>query len=86
MMSAMKNTSIIISDELGAFIEREVASGRYASASEVVRDSLRLLERRALEREQLRTAILAGEESGPAEPFDMDEFLTELRGEAPKRA
>lgn len=73
------NTSIVISDELRDFVEREVASGRYSSASEVLRDGLRLLEERALRRERLRAAIIEGEESGPAEAFDIDSFLAEQR-------
>lgn len=71
------NTSIVLSDELREFVEREVASGRYSSASEVLRDGLRLLEQRALQRERLKAAIVEGEESGPAEPFDLDSFLAD---------
>ena len=41
----MAITNVSLSDELVAFIESEVASGGYASASEVVRDGLRLLRR-----------------------------------------
>lgn len=74
-----RNTSIVLSDELREFVEREVASGRYSSASEVLRDGLRLLEDQALKRERLRLAIMEGEESGPAEDFDMETFLAEQR-------
>jgi antitoxin ParD1/3/4 len=60
-----------------------VASGRYASASEVLRDGLRLIEEREQFRraklEALRAAIREGLESGEAEPFDMDTFLVEAR-------
>jgi len=70
-----RNTSIVLSDELLAFVEREVVSGRYASSSEVVREGLRLLEDRALKRERVREALIAGEESGPAEAFDLEAFL-----------
>lgn len=50
-------------------IQRQVRSGRYASASEVVREGLRLIEEREAEREArleaLRTEIARGRESGP---------------------
>ena len=65
------------------FIKELVASGRYASASEVVRDGLRLLEEReqlhAAKLETLRSEIRAGLESGPAEPHDMASIKAEAR-------
>jgi antitoxin ParD1/3/4 len=65
------------------FIAELIDSGRYASASEVMRESLRLLE----EREQLRLAkleglrreISAGLASGPPEPFNIDALKAEAR-------
>jgi antitoxin ParD1/3/4 len=54
------------------FIKQQVESGRYSSASEVVRDALRLLEEqedwRAAQLEVLRRQIQAGVESGPGVP------------------
>jgi antitoxin ParD1/3/4 len=41
----MATMNVSLSDEFVAFVESEVASGEYASASEVVRDGLRLLQR-----------------------------------------
>ncbi|MDP4023873.1 type II toxin-antitoxin system ParD family antitoxin [Methylobacterium sp. NEAU 140] len=65
------------------FVRELVASGRYASASEVVRDGLRLVgEReqvRAAKLEALRQDIREGLESGPPEPFDMAEIIAEAK-------
>lgn len=65
------------------FISNLLRSGRYASASEVVRDSLRLLEEREKLREAklkaLRREIAAGLESGPGEPLHMDAIKADAR-------
>jgi antitoxin ParD1/3/4 len=51
------------------FVRRQLTSGRFASASEVVREGLRLMEEREAEREArlevLRAEIARGRESGP---------------------
>ena len=55
-------------------IQRQVRSGRFASASEVVREGLRLIEARDAERdarlEALRTEISRGRDSGPGVPAE----------------
>ena len=65
------------------FISGLIKSGRYASASEVMRDSLRLLEEREKLREArlnaLRAEIAAGLESGPGERLDMDAIKVDAR-------
>jgi antitoxin ParD1/3/4 len=48
--------NVSLTPELDRFVARKVESGRYTSASEVVREALRLLE----ERDQVRGAQLAG--------------------------
>jgi antitoxin ParD1/3/4 len=70
-----QNTSISLDDHFSAFLSHEVASGRYRSASEVVRAGLRLLEDRETQLAAVRAALVAGEESGAAEPFDFDAFI-----------
>ena len=73
-----RNTSVSLGDHFTAFIDEQVKSGRYGSASDVVRASLRLLEEHEAKVEALRQALIEGENSGPAEPFDFEEFMTEV--------
>lgn len=80
-----KNTSISLGEHFSSFIESEVAKGRYASASEVVRASLRLLEEREAQLASLRAALVEGEESGPSTPFDFDQFIASKRSNSPAR-
>jgi antitoxin ParD1/3/4 len=56
----MATMNVSLPAEMMAFVEAEVAGGDYASASEVVRDALRLL-RRERAAEQERIAILRRE-------------------------
>jgi antitoxin ParD1/3/4 len=77
-----KNTSITLGAHFLGFVESQVASGRFASASEVVRAGLRLLEEHEARREALSGALAEGEASGPAEPFDFDAFLAARRRSA----
>ena len=67
-----RNTSVTISDHFATFISDQVRSGRYGSASDVVRAGLRLLEEQDTQLRSLQEALIAGEQSGPPEPFDLD--------------
>ena len=69
------NTSISLDEHFATFLAVQVGEGRYRSASEVVRAGLRLLEEQELQISALRTALVAGEESGEAEPFDFETFI-----------
>ncbi len=72
-----KNTSVSLGDHFAGFIENSVDSGRYNSASDVVRAGLRLLEEQEATLQTLRKALLDGENSGPAEAFSFDNFIGE---------
>ncbi len=56
-----------------------MASGRYRSASEVVHAGFRRMEDQESQLEVLRAALLAGEASGEAAPFDIDAFIADKR-------
>jgi len=62
-------------------MKNQIASGKYGSASELVRDGLRLLERRETKIAALQKAITEGFESGIAENFSMEELQKELDAE-----
>jgi antitoxin ParD1/3/4 len=70
-----KNTSVSLGDHFASLIDGLVASGRYATSSDVVRAGLRLLEEHEGKVDALRKALIEGEESGPPEPFDFEAFL-----------
>ena len=70
-----RNTSVSLGDHFTGFIDERIASGRYNSASDVVRAGLRLLEEREAGVEALRAALVEGERSGSAVPFDFDAFI-----------
>ena len=78
-----KNTSVSLGDHFSVFVDRQIAAGRYGSASEVVRAGLRLLEEHEIKLAALRAALIEGEQSGPSEPFDFDRFLEGKRGRNP---
>lgn len=68
--------NISLTPQLEELVKTKVASGLYGSASEVLREALRLLEERdrihAFRFEELKAAIRKGLDSGEPTPLDMD--------------
>jgi antitoxin ParD1/3/4 len=75
-----KSTSFTLGDHFAEFVESKVAEGRYASASDVVRAGLRLLEDEETRLAALRAALAEGEASGASAPFDFEAFIAGKRG------
>ncbi len=78
-----KNTSITLGDHFDSFITGQVESGRFGSASEVIRAALRLLENTETRLEALRRMLDEGEKSGVAD-YDYEAFMAELDSENDK--
>jgi antitoxin ParD1/3/4 len=73
-----KNTSISLGSHFENFISSSIASGKYSSASEVVRSALRLLESEEKKLKELRNALIEGENSAMIENFDANKHLSDL--------
>jgi len=56
-----------------------VRSGRYGSASEVIRAGIRLLQDQETKLATLRAALEQGEASGAPVAFDVDQFIEARR-------
>ena len=75
-----KNTSILLGDYFENFINSLVKSGKYASASEVVRYALRMFEEEEeLKKSELIKELIKGEESGFVKDFNRDAFIENLK-------
>ena len=79
-------TSFSLGEHFSAFVESQVKEGRYDTASDVMRAALRLLEEREAKLAALRSALIEGEESGPATPFDLEAFIARKRKRKPRPA
>jgi antitoxin ParD1/3/4 len=75
--------NISLTEHYQKFIEEKVKSGKYYSASEVVRSALRLMEEvemvRETETEYYRKAIEEGLKSGEPKPINAESFLVEAK-------
>lgn len=70
----MPTRNINLTDHFDRFIEAEVGSGRYGNASEVVREGLRLIERRKQE-ERAKLKWLRGAVREGLDQFDRGEGM-----------
>jgi antitoxin ParD1/3/4 len=83
-MPVRTTLNVSLTPELEQFVQSRVASGRYQTASEVVREGLRLLEEREQTREaaleELRARVRRGiERADQGEFLDGDAVFEEIR-------
>ncbi|MEA3544634.1 MAG: type II toxin-antitoxin system ParD family antitoxin [Thermodesulfobacteriota bacterium] len=72
----MATMNISLPDQMRSFVEECVQSGRYANASDYVRD---LIRRDHIKLELLRQALIEGENSGPSTGLDIDAFIADKK-------
>lgn len=65
-------TSIILGEHFDQLIAEQVQTGRYGTASEVVRDALRMFEQQQIAIKRLNDAIEEGYASGFVDDIDWD--------------
>lgn len=71
----MSNQSMSLGQYWNDFIDKKIAEGRYLSASEVVRDALRLLEETEDDKlVNLKRLLVEGENSGYVD-FNIDDII-----------
>lgn len=82
----MASTSLTLGPHWEDFIKDEIASGRYGSASEVVRAALRELEDRGKKLEALRAHLSEGADEAArgvfVEDYSIDDVLARARTRA----
>lgn len=68
----MATMNVSLPDQMKNWVEECVKSGRYANASDYVRD---LIRQDHIKLEQLRQALIEGENSGPSSGLDIEAFI-----------
>lgn len=82
--------NVNLTPQLEDLVRSKVNSGLYTSASEVVREALRLLEEqdrlRQAKLDELRREIRRGLDSGPSQPWDANALKKKARTRLPAKA
>jgi antitoxin ParD1/3/4 len=89
-MANLSRRTVTLGKSQSDYIDSKIASGRYASASEVVRAGLAALnERDAMVERWLKTDVAATFDhsvTNPDEALDLDAAFAAIRGQQPKHS
>ena len=73
-----KNTSILLGEYCENFITEQIKSGKFSSASELIRTALRVFEHQESQKTLLINELKKGEKSGFSKDFNRDSFKEKL--------
>lgn len=73
-----KNTSILLGEYFDNFISEQIKSGKFSSASELIRTALRVFEHQESQKTLLINELKKGEKSGFSKDFNRDSFKENL--------
>jgi len=73
-----KNTSILLGEYFENFISEQIKSGKFSSASELIRTALRVFEHQESQKTLLINELKKGEKSGFSKDFNRDSFKEKL--------
>jgi antitoxin ParD1/3/4 len=76
-MATVRKT-ITLTDKQDSWIKAQIDAGHYTNDSEYIRDLIRREQERSAEIEALRAALIEGEASGEAKPFDAGAFKRKM--------
>ena len=76
-MATVRKT-ITLTDKQDSWIKAQIDAGHYTNDSEYIRDLIRREQERSAEIEAVRAALIEGEASGEAKPFDAGAFKQKM--------
>lgn len=80
-----KNTSILLGEYFENFISEQIKSGKFSSASELIRTALRVFEHQESQKTLLINELKKGEKSGFSKDFNRDSFKEKLHKKHAKK-
>lgn len=76
---SMQRKTITLTEQQDAWVKAQIKSGHFGNDSEYIRDLIRRDQQAQEHLEQLRAALVAGEESGEAKPLDIEAIKNRAR-------
>jgi len=74
----MATMNVSLPDQMKAFVEAQSEDGKFSNASDYVRHLIRRDQERQQAIAELQALVDEGIASGPAQPFDFDDFLARV--------